>query len=187
MDNFNTSSTDVSKIEQYNTLDEEITRNLLQQETITNNNHKNIILDTWKSKTEDYIERYNKIVDEMCETYNDLLNTSEYVANLKVPFCWESIRLVFANELHILLEEFQDVDMQISTFNTEMDMHHNLSLQRADVKLSDSALDYLDNVLSYYAHKSSCIKEDLSILKTKGQEAFIDSQQINNSCGDERF
>lgn len=187
MDNFNTSSADVSKILQYNSLDEEIMYNLLQDENLINNDKINIISKTWENKIEDYNERYNKIVDEMCETYKDLLNVCEYVANLKVPFCWESIRLGFANELHTLLEEFQDIDNEISTFGNEMDMNHNLSIQRADIKLSDSALGYLDNVLGYYAHKSSCIKDDLSILKKKGQEAFIDSQQINNSCGDEKF
>jgi hypothetical protein len=161
--------------------------NLLHQDNVINNDKINIISKTWKSTKEDFIERYNTIVDEMCETYKDLLNTSEYVANLKVPFCWEYVRNAFANELYELLEEFQHIDVQISSFNNEVDMHYNLSIQRADIKLSDSAIDYLDNVLGYYAHKSSCIKEDLSILKKHGQESFINSQQLYNTCGDERF
>lgn len=185
MDNLIASPVDVSQVERYDSVDDEIMYNLLQDNVISND--KQNIISTWKSKTEDFIERYNQIVDEMRETYQDLLNTCEYIANLKVPFCWESIRLVFANEIHILLEEFQDVDMQISTFTKEMNMNHNMSIQRYDLKLSESALDYLDNVLCHYAHKSSCIKDDLSNLKKQGQEAFIESQKIYNTCGDEQF
>lgn len=187
MEDFTMTSVDVSVPEQHNTLDEEIMYNLLHQENAINNDNVKVILATWKTSCENYIERYKVIVDEMCETYNDLLNTSEYVANLKLPFCWEYIRLIFGNELHQLLGEFQDFDKEISTFENEMDIHRNLSIRRGDIKLSDSSLDYLDSVLDYYAHKSSCIKNDLAYLKKRGQEAFIDSQQICINCGDDKF
>jgi hypothetical protein len=186
MDNFSTSSVDVSNVERNDSVDEQIMYNLLNEDHTIDENRNNI-LTTWKDTFENYTEMYNKIVDEMCVTYEDLLNTSEYIADLKVPFCWECVRLSFANELHELLEEFQQVDTQISTFTREMHMHRNLSIQRGNIKLSNSAIDFLGNLLGYYAHKSSSIKEDLAYIKKRGQDAFVESQQIYNTCGDETF
>lgn len=169
--------------EQQASIDEQIAEILLNTNKVIDN-QQNDIITIWKSSSEDYTERYNKIVDEMCETYNHLINTLQHATDVKVPFCWEYIRLSFANELHILLEEFSGLDMQVSSFVNEMHLHRNLSVDRADSKLSQSSMDYLDSVLGYYAHKSSCIKDDLDTLKKKGTELFISSQQISSNCGE---
>lgn len=175
----------ISIVEQHNDFDEKQICNILYHELVTNDDTINSIITTWRNVYEDYLERYYKIVDEMCETYKDLLNTSEYISYLKVPFCWEYARVRFANEIYELLEEFQCIDRQISTFLNEMDLHRNISIKKADIKLSNSFIEYLDNVLDLYAHKSSCIKDDLVHLKKQGQEAFINSQQMSSTCGNE--
>ena len=148
------------------------------------NNQIDNIIDTWIHTTIEYTERYNKIVDEMCETYKGLLDLMEYASNIKIPFCWEYVRCSFINELHGLLNEFQVIDMELSTFMNVMNSYKHLSIQKGDVKVSNSSLDFVENLLSYYAHKSSFMKEDLISLKKQGNEAFISSQQITTNCGE---
>jgi hypothetical protein len=182
MDNMDVSIITITP-EQQASIDEQIAQILLNT-TKNIDNQQLAIMTIWESNSQDYTERYNKIVDEMCETYNSLIHVLQHATNVKVPFCWEHIRLSFANELHILLEEFTGLDMQVCSFMSEMHMHKNMSIERADSKLSQSSLDYLESVLGYYAHKSSCIKDDLNTLKKKGNEVFISSQQISSNCGE---
>lgn len=182
MDNMNVSIITITP-EQQASIDEQIAQILLN--TSKNiDSQQNAIISSWESTSQDYTERYNKIIDEMCETYSNLIHILQHTTNVKVPFCWEHVRLSFANELHILLEEFSGLDTQISSFVNEMHLHMNMSVDRADSKLSQSAMDYLDSVLDYYAHKSSCIKDDLDTLKKKGTEMFVSSQQISSNCGE---
>lgn len=169
--------------EQQDSIDEQIAQ-IIFNASKNIDNQQRAIISIWESTVEDYRERYNKIVDEMCETYNNLIHTLQYAINVKVPFCWEHVRLSFANEIHILLEEFSGLDMQVTSFVNEMHTIKEMSIERADSKLSQSSLDYLDSVLGCYAHKSSCIKEDLNTLKKEGSEVFISSQQISSNCGE---
>lgn len=171
--------------ERYNTQDEEVIYNLLQQNTI--DSEREDILKTWKGKTDEFAEKYNKIVDEMCDTYRSIIYTIKYADNLKVPFCWEYARISFVDEVNNLLNEFLEVDMQFSTFDDEIDTHRILSIQRGDNKLSESSITYLNTVFECYAHKSSCLKDDIAFLIKQGQAAFIESQQISTTCGNDMF
>jgi hypothetical protein len=169
--------------EQQASIDEQIAQILLNTNKVIDS-QQNAIIAIWETASQDYNERYNKIVDEMTETYNNIIQTLQYTTNVKVPFCWEHIRLSFANEVNILLEECSGLDMQLCSFESELHMHRNMSIDRANTELSQSSLDYLDSVLGYYAHKSSCIKDDLTNLKKSGNELFIASQQISSNCGE---
>ncbi len=173
----------LSRNEQELSIDEQMSYMFLQNPKVKNSNTEKIV-ETWIDTYIDYNERYNKILDEMCGTYNDLLDTMEYVANIKVPFCWEYVRCSFANELHEILQDFQKLDVEISSFMNEMTMCRMKAIERADIKLSDSAIEYLENLLGHYAYRSSLIREDLTHLKKQGINAFISSQQLSSNCGD---
>ena len=163
-------------------IDNQINKSMLVHKQ--KNDEIDSIVDTWIHTIIDYTEKHNKIVDEMCETYNNLLDLMEYASNIKIPFCWEYVRCSFMNELHELMNEFQVNDMELSTFIDVMNAYKHMSIHKGDIKVSDSSIDFVGNLLSYYAHKSSCMKEDLTNLKKQGYDAFLSSQQVSSNCGE---
>jgi hypothetical protein len=141
------------------------------------------IIWSWQDTTYDFIERYNKIVQEMSVTLKDIHDTMKYTAELKLPFCWEYARLAYTRSFNELLAEFGVVDHHISSFVDEMEAHKTLAIERADENLSESSINYLDNIIGYYADRSTSIKEDLEILKKHGMNVVNASQQMSPNCG----
>lgn len=142
------------------------------------------IIWSWNDVYDSYTNRYNRIVDELNTTLVNLQELILHVSKVKIPYCWEFTRVAYTNELNELLVDLQIMDGQISTFTREMDMHKRVAIVKADKRLSEKSISYLDTLLNYYAERSDAIKEDLETLRKVGIEAYVESQQIVSQCGD---
>jgi hypothetical protein len=141
------------------------------------------IMWSWQDTSFDFIDRYNKIVVEMTGLFKDVENTKKYIADLKIPFCWEYTKLAYSRKVEELLLELTAVDIQILTFPSDLDFHQKMSIERANKNLSEVSMNYLENILGFYADRISTISEDLKCLQTNGMDVAIESQKLSTNCG----
>lgn len=145
------------------------------------------ILWSWQENTIDLYDRYNFIVDNMTRIHQDLYATKKYVAELKVPHNWEYARLTYAKTFDELSAEFLNTDIQLTTFPSELEFHMKLAIQRADKSMSDKSIEFLENLLAFYADRMSWMDDELKRLKKNGEQCVVASQQIYTACGDIEF
>lgn len=145
------------------------------------------ILWSWQENTMDLYDRYNFIVDSMTTFNKELFEATQYVKDLKVPYSWECARLTFAKTFNDLSAEFLNIDIQIATFPNELECHMKLAIQRADKSVSEKSIEFLENLLAYYADRVSWMEDELKRLKKNGMQCVVASQQITTVCGDFEF
>lgn len=145
------------------------------------------IMWSWQDTSFDFIDRYNKIVNNMTKLFTDLKDTLNYVQDLKVPFCWEYAKLAYSQRFEELAIELQGIDVEIASFPRDLEFHRSVSIERADKGLSESSVNFLENLLGYYADRVTSVTEDLEHTKKIGMNAVIASQQIYTNCGEFQF
>lgn len=141
------------------------------------------IIWSWQETEFDLYDRYNLIVTKMITLHQDFVSARKYVDDMKVPHCWEPTRLIYSKKIDELFTEFRSIDYQISSFPEEVEFHKNMVIQRADKGLSESSITYLENLLAFYADRTTTIEEHFADTKTTGLNYWAESQLIINTCG----
>ncbi len=145
------------------------------------------ILWSWQENTLDLYDRYNFIVDNMTTINKEIHETKQYAKELKVPYNWECTRLTFLKTFDELSAEFLNIDIQVASFPNELEFHMKLAIQRADKSMSEKSIEFLENLLAYYADRVSWMEDELKRLKKNGMQCVVASQQIYTACGDIEF
>lgn len=138
---------------------------------------------SWEETEFDLYDRYNFIVTKMITMHQEFLDAKKYVDDLKVPHCWEPTRLSYSNMISELFAEFRSIDYQIASFPDELSFHKVMAIQRADKSLSESSITFLENLLGFYADRTTTIEEQFAHAKKTGLNHFAESQIIINTCG----
>lgn len=141
------------------------------------------IIWAWQDTTFDLYDRYNFIVTNMTKLHQEFVDAKKYIDELKVPHCWEMTRLLYSKVVAELFAEFLSIDYQISSFPEEVEFHKKMVIQRADKGLSESSITYLENLLGFYADRTSTIDEQFAHAKKTGLNHVAESQIIINTCG----
>jgi hypothetical protein len=141
------------------------------------------IIWAWQDTTFDLYDRYNLIVAKMIELHKEFVDARKYIDELTVPHCWEVTRLSYSKMISELFAEFCSIDYQISSFPEEVDFHKNMVIHRADKGLSESSITFLENLLGFYADRTTTIEEQFTDAKKTGLKYEAESKIINNTCG----
>jgi hypothetical protein len=141
------------------------------------------IIWAWQETTFDLYDRYNFIVTKMISLHQEFVDAKKYVDELKVPHCWEITRLSYSKTITELFAEFRSIDYEISSFPDEVVFHKNMVIHRADKGLSESSITFLENLLGYYADRTTTIEEEFTHAKKTGLKYEAESKIINNTCG----
>lgn len=141
------------------------------------------IIWAWQDTTFDLYDRYNFIVTNMIKLHQEFVDAKKYIDELKVPHCWEMTRLSYSKVVAELFAEFLSIDYQISSFPEEVEFHKKMVIQRADKGLSESSITYLENLLGFYADRTTMVEEQLAHAKKTGLNCVAESKIIINTCG----
>lgn len=160
---------------------------LSQQDVEVQDANRQYLTGVWIDLTFETFDKYNMIVDNLKKVNDDFVETKKFINEAKVPFCWELTRLNFLNIFEELGNDFCSIDIQLAEFPDSFDFHRAMIIHKADKSLSESAITFLQNTLSYYADRISHIEDEYTRVKKSGLECFAQSQQIINVCGDLEF
>lgn len=141
------------------------------------------IIWAWQDTTFDLYDRYNFIVTKMTTLHKEFVDAQKFIDELKVPYCWEMTRLSYSNVVAEMFADLRSIDYQIATFPQEVEFHKSMVIQRADKGLSESSITFLENLLGYYADRTTTIEEQFAHAKKTGLNYVAESQVINNTCG----
>ena len=152
------------------------------QDTIKDVEHRHDFL-SWYDDVVDMCVQLDTLLTKRNILGMDLKSTCDFLENLKVPYCYEFVRLAYARGFSELMDDFHFLSFDMDAFADRVEFHESMLKTHGDKDTSDWSSNNLQSFIELYATRLDMLEDEIKIRKADGKDLLSQSQQISRPCG----